>query len=260
MRKSLVALSTIAALGLFACQPETDQASKEQEEKGTAMESSAAADMTDAQKQAYAMGASMGLFVANRAKQQEQLGMPLDQEALKQGFEDALNNDTKLSQGDIQKFAQAGEQEMRNKQQEMAAKAAEENIQIGADYLAQNAEKEGVTVTDSGLQYEVIEEGEGVSPDATDTVRVHYHGTLIDGTVFDSSYERQEPVIFPLNRVIPGWTEGVQLMKEGAKYRFVIPAELAYGERSTGLITPNSTLIFDVELLEVIKADEEAAE
>ena len=161
-----------------------------------------------------------------------------------------------MTQGEIQENAQAAEMAVRAAQQEMAAKAAEENIKLGEEYLAENAKKEGVTVTDSGLQYEVLQEGTGKSPTATDQVKVHYHGTLIDGTVFDSSVERDEPVTFPLNRVIPGWTEGVQLMKEGAKFRFVIPAELAYGERSTGLITPNSTLIFDVELLEVVDDSE----
>ncbi len=124
------------------------------------------------------------------------------------------------------------------------------NLEEGVKFLEENATKEGVKVTDSGLQYEVLEEGEGASPEATDVVKVHYHGTLIDGTVFDSSVDRGEPTSFPLNRVIPGWTEGVQLMKEGAKYRFYVPQDLAYGERGAGAdIKPFSTLIFEVELL-----------
>ncbi len=122
----------------------------------------------------------------------------------------------------------------------------------GEQYLAENAKKETVKTTASGLQYEVLTEGTGKSPSATDTVKVHYRGTLIDGTEFDSSYSRGEPAEFPLNRVIPGWTEGVQLMKEGAKYRFVIPSQLAYGSRGAGpVIGPDETLIFEVELLEV---------
>ena len=119
-------------------------------------------------------------------------------------------------------------------------------------YLAENAEKDGVTVTDSGLQYEVLREGDGASPGPTDTVEVHYEGTLTDGKKFDSSYDRGQTIEFPLNGVIPGWTEGLQLMKEGAKYRFVIPSELAYGERGAGGVIPGgATLVFVVELLAV---------
>lgn len=126
-------------------------------------------------------------------------------------------------------------------------------IAKGAEFLKENAKKAGVTVTKSGLQYEVIKEGTGRSPKATDKVRCHYEGWLIDGTVFDSSYKRSEPADFPLNGVIPGWTEGVQLMKEGAKYRFYIPYLLGYGESGAGSsIPPYSTLIFDVELIKVL--------
>ncbi len=130
---------------------------------------------------------------------------------------------------------------------------AQDNKAAGEAYLAENKKKEGVQVTASGLQYEVLKAGSGKQPKATDTVVVHYRGTLIDGTEFDSSYKRGQPIDFPLNRVIPGWTEGVQLMQEGAKYRFVIPSALAYGPRGTpgGPIGPDATLIFEVELLKV---------
>jgi len=120
------------------------------------------------------------------------------------------------------------------------------------DYLADNAKKDGVTVTASGLQYEVLEEGTGASPNATDTVEVHYEGTLTDGKKFDSSYDRGQTIEFPLNGVIPGWTEGVQLMKEGGKYRFTIPSDLAYGPRGIpGAIPGGATLVFVVELVKV---------
>jgi len=122
----------------------------------------------------------------------------------------------------------------------------------GEKFLEDNAKNEGVIVTASGLQYKVITAGTGKSPAATDTVEVHYEGTLIDGTVFDSSYRRGQSIEFPLNRVIAGWTEGVQLMQEGAKYRFFIPSKLAYGTRGAGRdIGPNQALIFDVELIKV---------
>ena len=130
---------------------------------------------------------------------------------------------------------------------------AQSHIAEGKAYLDANAKKKGVTVTKSGLQYEVLKEGTGKSPKATDTVRCHYEGRLLDGTVFDSSYKRGEPADFGLNQVITGWTEGVQLMKEGAKFRFTIPYLLAYGEQGAGAsIPPFSTLIFDVELIKVL--------
>ncbi|WP_432648883.1 FKBP-type peptidyl-prolyl cis-trans isomerase [Methylomarinum roseum] len=132
------------------------------------------------------------------------------------------------------------------------ANSPAENKAAGEAFLAENGKKDDVITTVSGLQYEIIEQGEGASPAASDNVTVHYKGTTIDGNVFDSSYDRGAPATFPLNRVIAGWTEGLQLMKEGAKFRFYIPAELAYGERGAGReIGPNSTLIFDVELIKV---------
>lgn len=137
------------------------------------------------------------------------------------------------------------------RQQAEAGKAVRED---GERFLAENAKKEGVTVLPSGLQYTVIKEGNGSKPKATDKVKCHYEGTLPNGTVFDSSYRRGEPAVFPLNGVIAGWTEGVQLMAEGAKYRFFIPYHLAYGERGAGqAIPPYAALVFDVELIEVVR-------
>lgn len=131
----------------------------------------------------------------------------------------------------------------------------EENLKKGQEYLAENAKREGVVTTKSGLQYEVLKECDGKSPSATDVVKCHYEGRLIDGTVFDSSYKRGEPSEFALNKVIKGWTEGLQLMKEGSKYRFYIPYNLAYGSQGVSVILPYSALIFDVELIEVKKKD-----
>ncbi len=131
-------------------------------------------------------------------------------------------------------------------------KAAKENIDKGQQFLAENKSKPNVIETATGLQYLVLNKGDGdVHPNATDSVTVHYHGTLTDGTVFDSSVERGQPIDFPLNRVIKGWTEGVQLMVTGDKFRFFIPSDLAYGNRSTGKIPAGSVLIFDVELLQI---------
>jgi len=135
-------------------------------------------------------------------------------------------------------------------QQFMNRGKAGENTQLGQTFLEQNQAEDGVNTTASGLQYRVLEVGTGtVNPTATDTVKVHYHGTLLDGTVFDSSVDRGEPISFGLNQVIPGWTEGLQLMVEGEKTRLFIPSTLAYGNRAAGKIEPGSTLIFDVELL-----------
>lgn len=156
-------------------------------------------------------------------------------------------NTTKIDDAEAQQIVNTFLQ----KQQEEMGKAVRED---GERFLAENAKKKGVTVLPSGLQYTVIKEGNGAKPLATDRVKCHYEGTLPNGTIFDSSYKRGEPAVFPLNGVIAGWTEGVQLMNEGAKYRFFIPYHLAYGERGAGqAIPPYAALVFDVELIEVVK-------
>lgn len=179
----------------------------------------------------------------------------VDVEIMARAVSDVLaGRETALSREEANRVREAFMQRL---QQEMAAKRAklaEENKKAGEAFLAENRKREGVKVTASGLQYEVIKEGNGKKPSATDQVKVHYVGTLIDGTKFDSSRDRGQPAVFPLNGVIPGWTEGLQLMSEGSIYKLYIPAELAYGEQGTqGLIGPNATLIFEVELLEVVK-------
>ena len=138
--------------------------------------------------------------------------------------------------------------------EELETKINARNIEQGKVFLTENAKKENIHTTPSGLQYEILKEGSGKKPSATDRVRCHYEGTLLDGTLFDSSYKRGEPAVFGLNQVIPGWTEALQLMAEGAKYRIFLPHELAYGAQGAGeMIPPYSSLIFTVELLEVLK-------
>lgn len=168
--------------------------------------------------------------------------------------EDFCNSITEVLNDKPTQLSAREAQQMLNEYFENKAKEeAQAHIAEGAAFLKENGEREGVVTTKSGLQYEVLTEGTGKSPKATDKVRCHYEGRLIDGEVFDSSYQRGEPADFGLNQVIPGWTEGVQLMKEGAKYRFYIPYLLGYGERGAGAaIPPYSTLIFDVELIKVL--------
>ena len=191
-------------------------------------------------KVAYALGTSIGL-------QLQQMGAnELDITDFSQGVKDALAGSSVMERAEIEAVIN---EFFTRKSQEQAAKAKEE----GARFLAENAKKEGVVTLPSGLQYQVLREGNGKKPKATDQVRCHYEGTLINGTVFDSSYKRGEPAVFGLNQVISGWTEGVQLMQDGAKYRFFIPYNLAYGERGAGQqIPPFAALIFEVELIEVM--------
>jgi FKBP-type peptidyl-prolyl cis-trans isomerase len=192
-------------------------------------------------QRAYAVGITLAQFA------QMQLA-EIDEAALVQGLTDKLGGKELLCSEDSTRTI------ITTFQRELNERLAGENLEAGRKFLEENAKREGVVTTDSGLQYEVLQEGDGEAhPTATSTVRVHYHGTLIDGEVFDSSVDRGEPISFPLNRVISGWTEGVQLMTEGAKYKFFIPTELAYGTqvRPGGPIGPNEALIFEVELLEI---------
>lgn len=189
-----------------------------------------------------------GLMIA---RQLSDRGIEIDLAQFSEAFKAVMEKKEPLLSEDEVSAAFAENQKMLDAKN--ATGPDKENLDKGIAFLAENAKKEGVKTTASGLQYEVIKEGEGAKPKSTDEVRVHYHGTLIDGKVFDSSVERGEPTEFPLNRVIPGWTEGVQLMSKGSKYRFFIPYDLAYGDRGAGAdIKPYSALIFEVELLDIL--------
>ena len=197
-------------------------------------------------KVSYALGIGIG-------RQLSQMGAAdLNIDDFAQAIKDVIAGDLKLGDAEAQQIVQEFFAKQEEKQKAEAAEKGKAAKQDGEKFLAENGKKEGVITTASGLQYQVLREGNGQSPKATDTVECHYEGTLIDGTKFDSSYDRGQTATFPLNQVIAGWTEALQLMKEGGKYRFFIPYELGYGERGAGAsIPPFSTLVFDVELVSV---------
>jgi len=199
-------------------------------------------------KLSYALGIGIGSQLAGMGAK----GLNIDDFA--QAVKDVISGTPlKVNNAEAQSLVQAFFQEQEEKQRAAAAEAGKVAKAAGESFLAENAKKEGIVVLPSGLQYQVLKEGNGKKPSATDQVKCHYEGTLIDGTIFDSSYQRNEPATFGLNQVIAGWTEGVQLMSEGAKYRFFIPYNLAYGERGAGAqIPPFAALVFDVELLKVL--------
>lgn len=203
------------------------------------------------QKVSYVIGYNM-------AKNLKQNKLELDQDAFILALNDAkADTASRISDEDGQKAMTEMQEKVMKIMEEERKKASEENVAKGKKFLEENKAKPGVTTTESGLQYKVITEGKGAKPKATDTVTVNYTGKLIDGTVFDSSEQHGQPATFPLDGVIPGWTEVLQLMPQGSKWEVVIPSELAYGEGGQGPIPASSTLIFEIELLE-IKAPEAA--
>lgn len=211
---------------------------------------------TEEQKVSY----SVGLMVGEQLKTVPNVDFDAFVEAVKTTYEGS--GEPKLTPEQVREVMTAFQQRQVEEQKKQFEKISADNLEKGKKYLTDNGKKNGVKTTESGLQYEELVAGKGNSPTAADTVKVHYRGTLIDGTEFDSSYARNEPVSFPLNGVIPGWTEGLQLIKEGGKSRLVIPSDLAYGPGGMGnAIGPNETLIFEVELLEVNPgAEQQAAE
>ena len=200
-------------------------------------------------KASYAVGASVGGYIAQLVKEQAELLGGIKTDLIEQGFKDALAQQSSLTQEQIEETLRALDQKV---QEQMAAKAkaeAQQNLDAGSKFLEENAKKEGVVTTASGLQYKILKAGTGKKPTASDTISVKYKGSTIDGQVFD---EQKEPVTFPLQNMIAGWVEGLQLMQEGSVFELYIPASLAYGENGAGgLIKPNSVLVFNVELVSV---------
>jgi FKBP-type peptidyl-prolyl cis-trans isomerase FklB len=203
--------------------------------------------VTEMDKVSYAIGVQLG---TNFKKQ----GIDIKIEKFVQGLKDVTaGNKLELTDQEIQQTMMAFSQKMMAQQKEKQKADAVKNLAAGKAFLAANGKKEGVKVLPSGLQYKVIKKGTGKTPTAADKVKTHYRGTLIDGTEFDSSYKRGKPAEFGVVKVIKGWTEALLLMKEGAKWELYIPADLAYGERARQTIPANSTLIFEIELLEIVK-------
>ncbi len=264
LKKQLLAIS--AVLLLASCQ----QAKQEDKDStdATKSEQSTKESVKDEDKIGYALGAKMATFIRNDLEKYKMQG--INKESVAAGFEDALQNQSKLDQKEIeQQFVQfqqkiqaahlVAQQEAEAQAMADAKEKAKPEIEAGDAFLAENAKKEGVKITESGIQYRVVKEGKigAAKPAATDRVRVHYHGTFIDGKVFDSSVERDQPAEFALNQVIAGWTEGLQLMSVGSKYHFVIPWEKAYGwQGRPGAIPGFSVLQFEVELLDINPSSE----
>ncbi len=234
----VVGLSLAALLGLAGC-GEPKPAETAQPKTESTM-STPALETTD-QRVSYGIALNIGSNIARQG------GLEVDNDAFLAGLQDGLKGaDPRVSEADLQAAFAAIQQ----KAEAAAAKGSEANIAAGEKFLAENGKRAGVTTTASGLQYEVLKAGTGPKPTAQQTVKVHYHGTLIDGTVFDSSVQRGEPIEFPVTGVIPGWVEALQLMPVGSKWKLFIPQNLAYGPRATGKIPAGSALIFEVELLE----------
>lgn len=246
MKKYAIPLALTSVLALQACNQATTPPAATSDAPATiALE-------TSQQRLSYGIALSLG-------QRMQADSVPMDIDAFTLGLRDGLEGaEPRLTEEEIATEMQAYQEKAQAEQVAAQAVAGEANVEAAAAFLAGNAAKEGVIVTDSGLQYEVLEAGEGAMPGPDDTVEVHYRGTLIDGTEFDSSYSRGQTVSFGVGQVIPGWTEALQLMPVGSKYKLAIPSELAYGAGGAGaVIGPNAALLFDVELISIASPEGE---
>ncbi len=258
--KKVLAISTLAVavtVGILGCEQKQNGQQVQQNQANQELDIK---EMSFDHKSSYAMGLMIGENLEAYINSQKNTGMEVDHVKLIQGIKDALDKNPKMTKEDIDtvmkemetKAAQAHQVEM-----DKAEQQAKDNLALNEKFLEENAKKEGVMTTTSGLQYKVEKMGQGVKPQPEDSVKVHYTGKFLNGDVFDSSVSRGEPTTFVLNQVIPGWVEGIQLMPQGSKFHFYIPPQLGYGERRVGQIPGNSLLEFEVELLEVQKAQKE---
>lgn len=259
MKKNILAAAVMAATTLLFVGCGEDKANAAQvQDTATAAATSGAAGKVSAQssfddKVSYSIGASVGTYVATIQREQKEFIGDVNKDLVVQGFIDALNESTALNEQEIADTLMALDKKVREGLEKKQAEAAQKTLAEGQKFLEENAKKEGVKTTASGLQYKIITEGKGKTPTTSDMVKVRYKGTTIDGTVFD---EQKDPISLPLANIIPGWIEGLQLMKEGGKAQLFIPSDLAYGEMDAGdVIKPNSVLIFDIELVEVVPGD-----
>ncbi|NUW56936.1 FKBP-type peptidyl-prolyl cis-trans isomerase [Cronobacter turicensis] len=249
--KSLFKVTLLATTMAVAFNAPLTFAAPAAQQQNTAAADSKAAFQNDDQKSAYALGASLGRYMENSLKEQEKLGIKLDKNQLIAGVQDAFADKSKLSDQEIEQTLQAFETRVKGAAQAKVEKDATENETKGKAFRDKFAKEKGVKTSSTGLLYKVEKEGTGAAPKESDTVVVNYKGTLIDGQEFDNSYKRGEPLSFRLDGVIPGWTEGLKNIKKGGKIKLVIPPELAYGKNGVPGIPANSTLVFDVELLDI---------
>ena len=247
MKKNILAISLLAAsvFAVTACGGDDKKGADASAAVSAAANVKVDEKSSFEDKVSYSVGASVGSYIATIHREQSEFIGSLNNDIVIKGFIDALNSSTTLSDEEISDTLVTLDKKVREGVDKKQKADASKTLEDGKKFLEENAKKEGVKTTESGLQYKVLKEGKGKTPTPTDTVRVTYKGTLIDGTVFD---EQQEPISFPLANIIPGWIEGLQLMKEGGSMELYIPSDLAYGE----IIKPNSTLVFRIDLVEVV--------